>query len=97
MFVTLSESLHFHKEMVVEVQKTMKSVFPVVDLYTAPLATYAGNWWTFSVGSKKLDPQGDQDARTRSRQNTTALKYTRSRSCRRTCTPNCLRENSAGK
>ena len=57
MFVTLSESLHFHKELVVEVQKTMQAVFPVVDLYTAPIATYAGNWWTFSVGSKKLDPR----------------------------------------
>jgi spermidine synthase len=57
MFVTLSESLHFHKDMVVAVQKTMRSAFPVVDLYTAPLATYAGNWWSFSVGSKKFDPR----------------------------------------
>lgn len=57
MFVTLSESLHFHKEIVVQVQETMKSVFPVVDLYTAPIATYAGNWWSFSVASKKLDPR----------------------------------------
>ena len=57
MFVTLSESLHFHKDMVVAVQKTMKSAFPVVDLYTAPIATYAGNWWSFSVGSKKFDPR----------------------------------------
>lgn len=57
MFVTLSESLHFHKDIVVEVQKTMKSVFPLVDLYTAPIATYAGNWWTFSVGSMGLDPR----------------------------------------
>lgn len=57
MFVTLSESLHFHKEMAVKVQKTMKAVFPVVDLYTAPIATYAGNWWSFSVASKKLDPR----------------------------------------
>lgn len=57
MFVTLSESLHFHRDIVAEVQKTMKSVFPVVDLYTAPLATYAGNWWTFSIASKKLDPK----------------------------------------
>ena len=57
MFVTLSESMHFHKDMVVDVQKTMKSAFPVVDLYTAPIATYGGNWWTFSVGSKKLDPR----------------------------------------
>ncbi len=57
MFVTLSESLHFHKDIVIEVQETMKSVFPVVDLYTAPLATYGGNWWTFSVASMKLDPR----------------------------------------
>ncbi len=54
MFVTLSESLHFHKEMVVNVQETMRLVFPVVDLYTAPIATYAGNWWTFSAGSNRL-------------------------------------------
>lgn len=57
MFVTLSESLHFHKDIVSAVQKTMRSVFPVVDLYSAPIATYAGNWWTFSVGSAGLDPR----------------------------------------
>src|ERR1700690_120338 len=55
LFVSLSESLHFHKEMVIEVQEALKLIFPIVDLYTAPLATYAGNWWTFSVASKKLD------------------------------------------
>lgn len=57
MHVTLSESLHFHKNIVIEIQKTMKSVFPIVDLYAVPIATYGGNWWTFSVGSKKLDPR----------------------------------------
>jgi len=57
MFVTLSESLHFHKEIVTEVQETMRAVFPVVDLYTAPIATYGGNWWSFSVGSMQLDPR----------------------------------------
>jgi spermidine synthase len=29
----------------------------VADVITAPIATYPGNWWTFSVGSKKLDPR----------------------------------------
>jgi len=29
----------------------------VVDLYTAPIATYSGNWWTFSLASKKLAPR----------------------------------------
>ncbi|HBG92794.1 MAG: spermidine synthase [Nitrospirae bacterium GWF2_44_13] len=56
-YVTLSESLHFHKDIVIEVQETMKAVFPVVDIYTAPIATYAGNWWTFSIASKGLSPR----------------------------------------
>jgi spermidine synthase len=55
MFVTLSESLHFHKDIVIEVQEAMKLIFPTVDLYTAVIATYAGNWWTFSAASKKHD------------------------------------------
>lgn len=55
MFVTLSESLHFHKDIVIEVQEAMRLIFPTVDLYTAAIATYAGNWWTFSAASKKHD------------------------------------------
>ncbi|MGO9015808.1 MAG: polyamine aminopropyltransferase [Dissulfurispiraceae bacterium] len=55
MFVTLSESLHFHKDIVIEVQEAMRLIFPTVDLYTATLATYAGNWWTFSAASKRHD------------------------------------------
>jgi len=55
MFVTLSESLHFHKHMVIEIHEAMKLIFPIVDLYTASIATYAGNWWTFSAASKKLN------------------------------------------
>lgn len=57
MFVTLSESVHFHKDIIVNVQEAMKMVFPIVDLYAAPIATYAGNWWTFSVASKKHNPR----------------------------------------
>jgi len=50
-FVTLSESLHFHFPLVREVQQSLKAAFPAVDLYTAPIATYAGNWWCFAVGT----------------------------------------------
>lgn len=57
MFVTHSESLHFHKDMVIEIQEVLKGVFPVVDLYTTPIATYPGNWWAFAVASKKLSPR----------------------------------------
>ncbi len=57
MCVIQTDSLLLNSGMVAEAQHTMKKVFPLVDLYTAPIATYPGNWWTFSVGSKKLDPR----------------------------------------
>ncbi len=57
LFVTHSESIHFHKNITIEVQNKLKSVFPVVDLYAVPIATYGGNWWSFSIGSKGLNPR----------------------------------------
>lgn len=57
MLVTQSESMHFHLDVVIEVQKTLRKAFPWVGLYTAPLATYPGNWWAFSLGSLQLDPR----------------------------------------
>lgn len=57
MFVTHTESLHFHKDMVIEIHEMLKKVFPIVDIYTAPIATYPGNWWVFAVASKKFSPR----------------------------------------
>ena len=57
MFVTHTESLHFHKDMVIEIQEVLKKVFPAVDLYTTPIASYPGNWWAFAVASKGLSPR----------------------------------------
>ncbi len=57
MFVTHTESLHFHKDMVIEIQEALKRVFPLVDLYTAAIATYPGNWWAFAVASKGKTPR----------------------------------------
>jgi len=57
MFVTHTESLHFHKDMVIEIQEALKNVFPMVDLYTAAIATYPGNWWAFAVASKGGSPR----------------------------------------
>jgi len=55
-FVAQTESLHFHWDFVRQVQRNLAAVFPVVQLYTVPLATYAGNWWAFSIASKVHDP-----------------------------------------
>lgn len=57
MFATHTESLHFHKDMVIEIQEVLKKIFPMVDLYTAPIATYPGNWWAFAVATKGLSPR----------------------------------------
>lgn len=57
LYVTHSESLVFHREMTIEVQDTLKKVFPIVDLYSFAIATYPGNWWSFAIGSKKYDPR----------------------------------------
>ncbi|MBF0518505.1 MAG: polyamine aminopropyltransferase [Nitrospirae bacterium] len=57
MFVTHTESLHFHKDIVIEMQENLKKVFPVVDLYTQCIATYPGNWWTFAVSTNGLNPR----------------------------------------
>lgn len=51
MFVIQTESLHFHHEFVADVQVRLSKLFKIVELYCVPLATYAGNWWTFSISS----------------------------------------------
>ena len=56
-FVAQTESLHFHRPFVTEVQHRLARMFNIADLYTASLATYAGNWWTFSVGSRRYNPR----------------------------------------
>lgn len=56
MLVMQTESLHFHRQFVIDVQQRLGKVFKTVKLYTVSLATYAGNWWTFSIASKKYDP-----------------------------------------
>jgi spermidine synthase len=55
-FVTQSESLHFHHQFIHDILIMMGRRFKHVGIYSVPLATYTGNWWTFSIGSKKYDP-----------------------------------------
>ncbi len=58
-FTMQTESLHFHIPFVTKIQRTLTEVFPWVGLYAAPLATYAGNWWTFSIAARRplsVDP-----------------------------------------
>jgi spermidine synthase len=56
-FVTQSESLFFHLPHVIKVQQNLKNLFKMSYCYTQALSTYAGNWWTFSIASKLIDPR----------------------------------------
>ena len=53
LFAMQTESLHFHVQHVDAVQAALRGVFPAVSLYAAPIATYAGNWWTFSLACRR--------------------------------------------
>lgn len=61
--VAQTESLLFHAPFVRDAQLRLREVFPTVDCYTQALATYAGNWWTFSIASKANDPRRPQTSR----------------------------------
>ncbi len=52
-----TESLHFHRDLIRMVTGTLRDLFAYVQVVTIPLAMYPGNWWTFTVASKTLDPK----------------------------------------
>ncbi len=52
-FTAQTESIHYHLDMVVKIQKSLKKIFPIVDLFTSVVPIYAGYWWTYSIASKK--------------------------------------------
>lgn len=55
-FVAQTESPFFHKELIKNVYKDVKSVFPIARLYTCVIPTYPSGYWSFTMGSKKYDP-----------------------------------------
>ncbi len=52
-----TESLYFHRDLVNKVARAMRDLFAYVELATMPLTMYPGNWWTFTLASKTLDPK----------------------------------------
>jgi spermidine synthase len=55
-FVAQTESPFFHKDLIRNVFKDVKSVFPIARLYTCAIPTYPSGYWSFTMGSKKYDP-----------------------------------------
>lgn len=54
--VAQTESPFYHKDLIKRVNDDLKSVFPIVRLYTCPIPTYPSGFWSFTLASKVFDP-----------------------------------------
>ncbi len=57
MLVAQSESPFFNSEVIQMVYGGISQTFPMTDLYLASIPTYPSGLWSFTIGSKKHDPQ----------------------------------------
>mgnify|MGYP001466605187 FL=1 len=56
-FTAQTESPFFSPETVKKIFSDIKSVFPITKLYMGTVPTYPGVHWSFTMGSKKNDPE----------------------------------------
>ncbi|MBR2759369.1 MAG: spermidine synthase, partial [Exiguobacterium sp.] len=56
-FVAQTDNPWFTPELIQTVQRDVKEIFPITKLYTANVPTYPSGMWTFTIGSKKYDPE----------------------------------------
>ncbi|SHG87240.1 spermidine synthase [Thermosyntropha lipolytica DSM 11003] len=57
MLVVQSESPFYNRDVIKMAFTGIKNVFPVCKLYLASIPTYPSGLWSFTVGSKKYDPE----------------------------------------
>jgi len=55
--VAQTESPFFNDDLIRRVYKDIASVFPLTKLYLASIPTYPSGLWSFTMGSKKWDPE----------------------------------------
>lgn len=56
-FIAQTETPFYLPEVVKRVFNDAKAVFPVTKLFMAAIPTYPSGYWSFTVGSKKYDPE----------------------------------------
>lgn len=57
MLVVQSESPFFNQEIIQMAYRGISKSFPITKVYTASVPTYPSGLWSFTVGSKKYDPE----------------------------------------
>lgn len=55
-FVAQTESPFYYADLLKEVYSSIADIFPYAAVYTAVVPTYPGALWTFTMGSKQIDP-----------------------------------------
>ena len=55
-FVAQTDNPWFTPELITNVQRDVREIFPITRLYIANIPTYPSGMWTFTIGSKKHDP-----------------------------------------
>jgi spermidine synthase len=62
-FVAQTDNPWFKADLIKQVNRDVKEIFPIVRVYCANIPTYPSGLWTFTMGSKKHDPlQVDESA-----------------------------------
>lgn len=56
-FIAQTETPFYLPEVVKKVFSDAKEVFPITKLFMAAIPTYPGGYWSFTIGSKKYDPE----------------------------------------
>ncbi len=57
LFVAQTESPFFNDDLICQVYNSIAGIFPVTKLYLASVPTYPSGLWSFTMGSKKYDPE----------------------------------------
>ena len=55
-FVAQSDNPWFKADLIQNVQRDVKEIFPITSLYLANIPTYPSGLWAFTIGSKKYNP-----------------------------------------
>ncbi|HHW56648.1 MAG TPA: polyamine aminopropyltransferase [Clostridia bacterium] len=55
--VAQTESPFIYGSLINKISKMFKEIYPITKAYIATIPTYPGSLWTFTMGSKKYDPE----------------------------------------
>lgn len=57
MFVAQTESPFFNADLIKRIVSDVRDIFPIGKIFLANIPTYPGGCWSFTLGSKKHDPE----------------------------------------